>query len=77
MKSTKPATTLPIQVSKDHEAMSRSAARLIFTELVAKPNLVLCASAGGTPARTYDLLAAGYARQPRAFRQLRVLQIDE
>jgi galactosamine-6-phosphate isomerase len=71
------APGLKIRVAKTREAMSRHAADLICQELRRRPNLLLCVSAGGTPARTYELLAARCARQPRLFEKLRVVQIDE
>jgi len=66
-----------MQVLDTYEAMSRAAADFIFRELKRQPNLLLCVSAGATPTRTYQLLAARYVRQPRLFSRLRVLQIDE
>src|SRR5437764_5971602 len=57
--------------------MSRLAAEFIETELEANPDLILCASAGGTPTGTYQRLAATWQRNRRMFRKLRVLQIDE
>jgi galactosamine-6-phosphate isomerase len=68
---------LRIQVLDSHEAMSRAAADLICKELEQKPNLLLCVSAGATPTRAYELLAARYDRRPKLFNQMRVLQIDE
>jgi galactosamine-6-phosphate isomerase len=70
-------TCLKIDIADSYEAMSRLAAELIVTELKRNPNLLLCASAGGTPTRTYELLAARYQTQPRLFAGLRVLQVDE
>jgi galactosamine-6-phosphate isomerase len=66
-----------MQVLDTYEAMSRAAADFILRELKRQPNLLLCVSAGATPTRTYQLLAARYVRQPRSFNRLRVLQIDE
>jgi galactosamine-6-phosphate isomerase len=63
--------------TEDYEAMSRQAADLIVAELKRKPDLLLCASAGSTPTGTYQHLADRYARQPKLFGKLRVLQIDE
>lgn len=57
--------------------MSHEAADFICAELKQRPDLLLCASAGGTPTRAYELLAARYARDPGLFKQMRVLQIDE
>lgn len=71
------ASGLKIQVADTYEAMSRRAADFICGELERRPNLLLCVSAGGTPTRAYELLAAHCASEPGLFRQLRVLQIDE
>jgi galactosamine-6-phosphate isomerase len=71
------ANGLRMQVLDTYEAMSRAAADFICRELRRQPNLLLCVSAGATPTRTYELLAARYSRRPKAFDRLRVLQIDE
>ena len=68
---------LKIQVAENYEAMSRQAASRILHALRRKPHLLLCASAGSTPSRAYEVLAAHSARNPRQFSRLRVLQIDE
>jgi galactosamine-6-phosphate isomerase len=57
--------------------MSQEAAEIICTELKQRPDLLLCVSAGGTPTRAYQLLAARSRREPRLFARLRVIQIDE
>lgn len=66
-----------IEVAESYELMSRRAAGLVMAELKKRPSLILCASAGGTPTRLYELLAARHQRQPRLFGKMRVLQIDE
>jgi galactosamine-6-phosphate isomerase len=66
-----------IRIAVSYETMSREAAAIIIAEVKRKPGLLLCVSAGGTPTLTYQLLAAAAARDPRWFRKLRVLQIDE
>jgi galactosamine-6-phosphate isomerase len=66
-----------IQIDKDYAAMSARAADFIVTELKQRPNLLLCASAGGTPTGPYKELAARYTRQPHLFSKMRVVQIDE
>jgi galactosamine-6-phosphate isomerase len=71
------ANGLRIQVLDSYEAMSCAAADFIWRELRQQPNLLLCASAGATPTRTYELLAARCDRAPKSFARLRVLQIDE
>jgi galactosamine-6-phosphate isomerase len=70
-------STLQVEVSADYDAMSRRAEELIVRELRARPNLILCASAGGTPTGLYARLALRARRQPGLFRKLRVLQVDE
>src|SRR4051812_38659885 len=69
--------TLKVEIASDYEAMSQQAAARIIAELKRRPDLLLCASAGGTPQRTYELLAARQARQPKLFKRLRVIEIDE
>ena len=66
-----------LQVMADYEQMSRHAAELILAELKKTPDILLCASAGRTPTRTYELLVAAQSRRSRIFQRLRVLEIDE
>jgi galactosamine-6-phosphate isomerase len=68
---------LKIHAANSYAQLSRRAARIILSELRRRPQLLLCASAGGTPAGTYEMLAKHYANEPVLFRKLRVLQIDE
>jgi galactosamine-6-phosphate isomerase len=77
MKPAPACSNLNIEVAESYEAMSRQAERLIVAELKSKPPLILCASAGSTPTRTYELLAREYSLQPRLFERMRVIQIDE
>ncbi len=71
------ANGLRLRVFGAYEAMSRAAADLVCGELRRQPDLLLCVSAGATPARTYEILAARYCRQPKLFERMRVVQIDE
>jgi galactosamine-6-phosphate isomerase len=57
--------------------MSARAADFIVVELKQRPDLLLCASAGGTPTGPYEQLATRYTRQPQLFKKMRVVQIDE
>ena len=66
-----------IQIDKDYSAMSARAADFIVAELKRRPDLLLCASAGGTPTGPYEQLAIRYSRQPQLFKKMRVVQIDE
>jgi galactosamine-6-phosphate isomerase len=68
---------LKIEIAKSYAAMSQRAADLIVAELKRRPDLLLCVSAGGTPTKAYERLAAWRTQQPRRFRKMRVLQIDE
>ena len=68
---------LNLSISENYEAMSGAAADLILAELKIRPALLLCVSAGGTPTRTFELLAAEQKKNSRLFAQLRVLQLDE
>jgi galactosamine-6-phosphate isomerase len=66
-----------ISVCNDHESLSQSAAERITAALVAKPDMLLCAAGGSTPLRTYQLLAERHAGDPKMFRALRVVKLDE
>src|SRR5438270_7218997 len=66
-----------LKIHKDYSTMSGQAADFIVAELKQRPNLLLCASAGGTPTGPYEQLAARSSRQPRLFGKMRVIQIDE
>ena len=68
---------LQVRVVRNDEALGREVAALILAELKRKPNLLLCASAGGTPTVAYQCLAAHYEHRPKLFAKLRVIQIDE
>jgi galactosamine-6-phosphate isomerase len=76
-----PASTnhdgLVLRVARDYAEMSRWAADYIEFELQERPNLLLCASAGGSPTGTYAALADRSRRKPSRYQNLRVLQIDE
>jgi galactosamine-6-phosphate isomerase len=64
-------------VAKDYPDMSRLAADFIEKEVRSQPDLLFCASAGGTPTGVYEQMASSHARNPRLFKKFRVLQIDE
>jgi galactosamine-6-phosphate isomerase len=68
---------MQIKIAKNYSAMSERAADFIVADLKQRPNLLLCASAGGTPTGPYEQLVARYSRQPRLFSKMRVVQIDE
>src|SRR5512133_3719220 len=68
---------LTLRVFPKAAEMSRFAAEMILSAVKAKPDLLLCASAGGTPTSTYNELARHYARRPSSVGKVRILQIDE
>src|SRR5512135_847671 len=72
-----PICGLNVRMAGSYEDMSRETAAVICRELRERPDLLLCVSAGATPTRAYELLAARCAVAPALFRHIRVLQIDE
>jgi galactosamine-6-phosphate isomerase len=68
---------LRTSVALDYETLSLTAFHAVMDALKRNPDLLLCASAGGTPRRTYSLLAEECARRSRLFSRMRVLAIDE
>lgn len=65
-------TTFP-----DHEAMSRHAADWLVDRVRRVPDALLCLAAGGTPTRTYQLLAERHQADPALFARVRVIKLDE
>ena len=68
---------ISISICDNYEAMSRQAADHILNALAAKPDLLLCAAGGTSPARTYELLAAHHPRNSATFAHLRLVKLDE
>jgi galactosamine-6-phosphate isomerase len=77
MRTLRQQASLRLQVAADYEGLSRQAAEIIVKALREQPDLLLCASAGGTPTRTYEILGAYARKQPALVKRMRVLQIDE
>jgi galactosamine-6-phosphate isomerase len=77
MRAGHPASGLKFLVTRDYETLSQRAAQAVMAELKHNPRLLLCASAGGTPTGAYQLLGIHCRRQPKLFKRLRVVQIDE
>ncbi len=69
--------TLQVEVSENYDALSRRAEQLVVQQVEARPDLILCASAGGTPTGLYARLAARARREAQLFKRMRVLQVDE
>lgn len=68
---------MQVHVAPDSELMSRWAAAQIRTVLQAKPNALVGLATGSSPLRIYQLLAKMAAREPRFFRAIRILKLDE
>lgn len=61
----------------DHEAMSQAAVARITAQLRRKPDSLLILATGGTPERTYHLLADQGRTEPGLCDRLRILKLDE
>jgi galactosamine-6-phosphate isomerase len=72
-------TSQPFQVVRtaDHEAMSRAAVECIAAQLRRKPDSLLILATGGTPERTYQLLAKRGRAETGLCDRLRILKLDE
>lgn len=64
-------------VTKNHEAMSRTAARLMADAINANPTLSLVIATGNTPLQTYKELANLRAQGQVNIEQVRPFQLDE
>src|SRR5437868_6036053 len=67
----------PLHILENHQAISLRAAEIILQRLKAKPDLLLCAPGGSTPAPAYELLAEKRKETPDAFGGLRIVKLDE
>lgn len=68
---------LRFNIAATAEEMSRRAAAVVLQALRQDPNLLLCSSAGGTPTGIYAALAARAAKEPKLFKRMRVILVDE
>jgi galactosamine-6-phosphate isomerase len=57
--------------------MSQQAAAVLLGQIGQKPNLLLCAATGSSPAGLYDQLAGKAVQDASFFNQLRVIKLDE
>ncbi len=64
-------------VCEDLEAMSRTAADMMADEIRAKRDLSISLATGGSPTRSYQLLAARQAEEPELFSEVRFVKLDE
>jgi galactosamine-6-phosphate isomerase len=61
----------------DYEAMSQAAAARMVAQLQRKPDSLFILATGGTPERTYQLLAERGRAEPGLCDRLRILKLDE
>ncbi len=66
-----------LRIAPDLEPMSRWAAARILETVRQRPDALLGLATGSTPTRTYELLTARARREPRLFRAVRILKLDE
>ena len=77
MKTPAAPNGLHLVIVEDYSTMSIEAAHLIAEEAKARPNLLVCASAGKSWVGCYEQLARTSNQNPELFSQLRVVQVDE
>lgn len=68
---------MKIEIYPSYEALSRRATEIVAAEIQRHKALLLCAATGGSPTRTYELLAAEATLRPDLFDRLSVLKLDE
>lgn len=68
---------MQIVITKDYEAMSRSAAAVIAAQVIAKPDAILGLATGSTPVGLYRNLVAGYAAGDLDFSHITTVNLDE
>ena len=66
-----------INTYDNYEEMSRKAADFILAEIRRKPDLLIAIATGGTPTRTYEILAGEYEADPAQFDKVRIVKLDE
>lgn len=68
---------MKVEIHSSYEAVSRRANEIVVSALERHKTLLLCAATGGSPTRTYELLAKEAAARPFLFSGLTVLKLDE
>jgi galactosamine-6-phosphate isomerase len=71
------AENLHFVVARDSENAAQHAADIVCEELRRCPNLLLCAAAGSSPTRAYQLLGQAARQKPSLFEHLRIILVDE
>ena len=68
---------MKITVTKNHEEMSAEAAKIIAEVIKAKPDCTLGLATGGTPVRTYEILADMVSKGRLSFSRVSSVNLDE
>jgi putative deaminase/isomerase len=68
---------MQLHVAPDSKLMSRWATKQIRSVLKMKPSSLVGLATGSSPLRTYQLVAGIAVKEPRLFRALRILKLDE
>jgi len=68
---------MEIEILDNTDVLGNKASDLICHELEIKPDLLLCAASGSSPLTAYKLLAEKYKENPKLFKKLRILKLDE
>ncbi len=68
---------MKVIVTKDYEAMSEAAFRLVKTVVTAKPNAVLGLATGTTPLGLYARMAEDHAACGTSYREIKTVNLDE
>jgi galactosamine-6-phosphate isomerase len=68
---------MKIEIRDSYESLSESASEIIFNEIKANRNLLVCAATGNTPVGTYACLVKRYRQEPRLFDAIHILKLDE
>ena len=68
---------MKIEYFETYEELSFRAKTIIVSEIINKPDLLLCAATGASPTGTYQLLADEFRIQPEIFNKIKIIKLDE
>jgi galactosamine-6-phosphate isomerase len=68
---------MDIEISDSYSDISQKAKSIIVEQIREKPDLLLCAATGSSPAQTYQLLEGEFHMHPEWFSKLRIVKLDE
>ena len=68
---------MKIEFFETYNELSCRAKEIIVSEIIIKPDLLLCAATGSSPRGTYQLLANEFQEKPELFDGLKIIKLDE